>query len=77
MNNQKELEHFVAAICEPENLFVNFFKVENETGLAMAEKLYLDIIETESEETLLVIGGGNKYFIFCILNKLIASFHEF
>ena len=53
----------------------NLRYIENETGLAMAEKLYLDILETESEETLLVIGGGNKYFIFCTLNKLIACFH--
>ena len=59
MNNQKEQAHIVAVLSEPEMQFVDFFKVSNETGKEMADKLYEDVIvPTESKDTLLVIGGG-------------------
>ena len=61
LNNQKEQAHIVAVLSEPEMQFVDFYKVTNETGKQMADKLYEDVIlPTESENTLLVIGGGES-----------------
>ena len=67
LHNQKELAHIVAVLSEPEMQFVDFYKVTNETGREMADKLYDDVIvPTESKDTLLVIGGGELIMLLLI-----------
>ena len=59
--NQLDKAHFVTVVAEPEIDFVDFYKVSNESGRALAEGLWSEVIvPTESQETLLALGSG-KY----------------
>ena len=60
LHNQKDMAHFLTVVDEPDNRLVVFFKVGRETGQEVAEKVFQEaIVETESLETLDVIGSGN------------------
>ena len=54
------MAHFLTVIDEPASRLVVFFKVGRETGEEVADKVFQEaIVETESLETLDVIGSGN------------------
>ena len=45
-------------IHEQGDKYVDFYKTENETGLALSQGLLKIIQKTESQDTLLAIGSG-------------------
>ena len=59
LHNREEKAHLVTCIEEPGGSFLDFYKVPNESGEALANGLIKIIDKTESADTLLAFGTGN------------------
>ena len=60
LHNQPHMAKFVTCIDEPGG-FLDFYKVEHETGIELAAGLWKIIETTESTNTLLALGSGDNF----------------